>query len=131
VDHPSLSWLQNIFVGDYKQASFILRGLAEEETELLQRKKVVLYATHSLLMLFLISNYSFNYFGCNIFYERKKVLNIKIINCVRILGNIDQIFKPLCIHKFMTLIRLTSYHSESWTVRTVEARLISAEKYFI
>jgi nuclear pore complex protein Nup133 len=56
VDHPSLSWLQNIFIGDYKQASCILRGLAEEETELLQRKKVVLYATHLLLMLYLISN---------------------------------------------------------------------------
>jgi nuclear pore complex protein Nup133 len=43
VDHPSLSWLQNIFSGDYKEASNTLRGLAMEESELLQRKKVVLY----------------------------------------------------------------------------------------
>jgi nuclear pore complex protein Nup133 len=57
VDHPSLSWLQNIFTGDYKQASCILRGLAEEENELLQRKKVVPHATHLLLM----SNKNFNY----------------------------------------------------------------------
>jgi nuclear pore complex protein Nup133 len=42
MDHPSLSWLQNIFSGDYKQASSTLRGLAKEESELLQRKKVVL-----------------------------------------------------------------------------------------
>jgi hypothetical protein len=47
VDHPSLSWLQNVFIGDYKQASNTLRDLAREETELLQRKKVVLYVTAS------------------------------------------------------------------------------------
>jgi hypothetical protein len=49
VNHPSLSWLQNVFNGDYKQASNILRGLAKEESELLQRKKVILYVKHSLL----------------------------------------------------------------------------------
>jgi uncharacterized protein (UPF0248 family) len=40
VDHPSLSWLQNVFSGDYKQASSTLMCLAKEESELLQRKKV-------------------------------------------------------------------------------------------
>lgn len=50
VDHPSLSWLQNIFIGDYKQASCILRGLAEEETELLQRKKSVISLAKLALM---------------------------------------------------------------------------------
>jgi nuclear pore complex protein Nup133 len=58
LDHPSLSWLQNIFTGDYKQASCILRSLSEEENELLQRKKVVPHVTRSLL----ISNKNFNYF---------------------------------------------------------------------
>jgi nuclear pore complex protein Nup133 len=40
VDHPSLSWLQNVFSGDYKQARSTLMCLAKEESELLQRKKV-------------------------------------------------------------------------------------------
>ncbi|XP_021913246.1 nuclear pore complex protein Nup133 [Zootermopsis nevadensis] len=42
VDHPSLSWLQDIFSGDYKQAGSTLRSLAKEESELLQRKKSIL-----------------------------------------------------------------------------------------
>ena len=43
VDHPSLSWLQNVFTGDYRQASSTLNDLARRESELLQRKKVVLF----------------------------------------------------------------------------------------
>ncbi|GFG32593.1 hypothetical protein Cfor_12358 [Coptotermes formosanus] len=42
VDHPSLSWLQNVFNGDYKQANNTLRDLAKKESELLQRKKTML-----------------------------------------------------------------------------------------
>ena len=44
-DHPSLSWLQNVFTGDYRQASSTLSDLANKESELLQRKKVVLFFT--------------------------------------------------------------------------------------
>ncbi|KAJ9592509.1 hypothetical protein L9F63_015826, partial [Diploptera punctata] len=42
MDHPSLSWLQNVFKGEFKQAKSTLIDLAKDETELLQRKKSML-----------------------------------------------------------------------------------------
>lgn len=39
-DHPSLSWLQHVFLNDFQRASDTLTNLAEQETELLKRKKV-------------------------------------------------------------------------------------------
>ncbi|XP_069672597.1 nuclear pore complex protein Nup133 isoform X3 [Periplaneta americana] len=51
-DHPSLSWLQNIFSSDYKQASNTLKSLAKEETELLQRKKSMLSLAKLSLLAF-------------------------------------------------------------------------------
>lgn len=41
-DHPSLSWLQHVFLNDFQRASDTLTNLAEQETELLRRKKVCL-----------------------------------------------------------------------------------------
>lgn len=40
-DHPSLSWINNIFTYQFKQASNTLHTLAKEETELINRKKVM------------------------------------------------------------------------------------------
>ncbi|KAL0269100.1 UNVERIFIED_CONTAM: hypothetical protein PYX00_006935 [Menopon gallinae] len=41
-DHPSLSWINNIFTYQFKQASNTLHTLAKEETELISRKKTML-----------------------------------------------------------------------------------------
>lgn len=41
-DHPSLSWLQNVFIHDFQRAADTLTSLAEQETELLRRKKSML-----------------------------------------------------------------------------------------
>jgi hypothetical protein len=65
-------------------------------------------------------------------------LNIRDANFVKVLGIINQIFKPslvsrhtrIRIHK--TLARLVlSYESEAWTIRTDERRLMSAEMCFL
>jgi hypothetical protein len=84
--------------------------------------------------------------GYNISYEGGKDLNIKAANFVKVLGIINQIFKPLlvsrhtriCIYKTHSLlfIRLArpvlSYESEAWTIRRAdEKRLISAEMRFL
>jgi hypothetical protein len=82
---------------------------------------------------------TFNYLGYNISYEGEKDLNIKAANFVKVLGIINQIFKPslvsrhtrICIYK--TLARpVLSYGSEAWTIRRAdEKRLISAEMHFL
>lgn len=41
-DHPSLSWLQHVFLHDFHRASDTLTSLAQQETELLRRKKSML-----------------------------------------------------------------------------------------
>lgn len=41
-DHPSLSWLQHVFLNDFQTASDTLSNLAQQETELLRRKKSML-----------------------------------------------------------------------------------------
>jgi hypothetical protein len=82
---------------------------------------------------------TFNYLGCNISYEAEKDLNIKAANFVKVLGIINQIFKPSLVsrHKririYKTLARpVLSYGSEAWTIRrTDERRLISAEMCFL
>jgi hypothetical protein len=82
---------------------------------------------------------TFNYLGYNISYEGEKDLNIKPANFVKVLGIINQIFKPSLvsrhtgIHIYKTLARLVlSYGSEAWTIRrTDEKRLISAEMRFL
>jgi hypothetical protein len=66
-------------------------------------------------------------------------LNIKVANFVRLLGIINQIFKPSLISRhtgiriYKTLARpVLSYGSEAWTVRrTDERRLISTEMRFL
>jgi hypothetical protein len=77
---------------------------------------------------------TFNYLGYNISYEGEKDLNIKATNVVKVLGIINQIFKPSLvsrhtrIHIYKTLARpVLSYGSEARTIRrTDERRLISA-----
>lgn len=41
-DHPSLAWIQSVFNGDLTNASKILFMLAQNETELIARKKTIL-----------------------------------------------------------------------------------------
>jgi hypothetical protein len=82
---------------------------------------------------------TFNYLGYNIFYEGEKDFYIKVANFVKVLGIINQIFKPslvsrrtrICIYK--TLARpVLSYGSEAWTIRRIdEKRLISSEMSFL
>jgi hypothetical protein len=82
---------------------------------------------------------AFNYLVYNIFYEGKKDLNIKSANFVKVLGIINQIFKPSLVSRhtririYKTLARpVLSYGSEAWTIRrTDERRLISAEMRFL
>jgi hypothetical protein len=66
-------------------------------------------------------------------------LNIKAANFVRVLGIINQIFKPSLVsrhtrtHIYKTLARqILSYGSEAWTIRRIdERRLISVEMCFL
>jgi hypothetical protein len=81
---------------------------------------------------------TFNYSGYNISYEGEKDLNIKAANFVKVLGIINQIFKPSLVSRhtririYKTLARsVLSYGSEAWTTRTDERRLISAEMCFL
>jgi hypothetical protein len=82
---------------------------------------------------------TFNYLEYNISYEGEKDLNIKAANFVKVLGIINQIFKPSLVSRhtririYGTLARpVLSYGSEAWTVRrTDEKRLISAEMRFL
>jgi hypothetical protein len=66
-------------------------------------------------------------------------LNIKSANFIKVLGIINQIFKPSLVSRH-TRIRIykalarpvLSYGSEAWTIRrTDEKRLISAEMLFV
>lgn len=41
-DHPSLGWIQAVFNGDMSRASRILLSLAQNESELVMRKKTIL-----------------------------------------------------------------------------------------
>jgi hypothetical protein len=82
---------------------------------------------------------TFNYLGYNISYEGEKELNIKAANFVKVLGIINQIFKPSLVSRhtrirfYKTIARpVLSYGSEAWTIRrTDERRLISAEMSFL
>jgi hypothetical protein len=82
---------------------------------------------------------TFNCLGYNISYEGEKGLNIKAANVVRVLGIINQIFKPSLVSRhtrirfYQTLARpVLSYGSETWAIRrTDERRLISAEMIFL
>jgi hypothetical protein len=82
---------------------------------------------------------TFNYLGYNISYEGEKDLNIKAANFVKVLGIINQIFKPSLVSRhtiiriYKTLARpVLSCGSEAWTIRrTGEIRLISAEMRFL
>jgi hypothetical protein len=75
----------------------------------------------------------------NICYEGEKDMSTKAANFVKILGIINQIFKPSLISRhtririYKTLARpVLSYGSEAWTIgRTDERRLISAEMRFL
>jgi hypothetical protein len=65
-------------------------------------------------------------------------LNIEVENLVKVLGIINQIFKPSLVSRhtririYKTLARPgLSYGSEAWIIRTDERRLISAEKRFM
>jgi hypothetical protein len=82
---------------------------------------------------------TFNYLGYNIPYEGEKDLNIKAANFMKVLGIINQIFKPslvsrhtrICIYKTLATPVL-SHGSKAWTLRrTDERRLISAEMCFL
>jgi hypothetical protein len=82
---------------------------------------------------------TFIYLGYNISYEGEKGLYIKASNFVKVLGIINQIFKPSLVSRhttiriYKTLARLVlSCGSEAWTIRrTDERRLISAEMRFL
>jgi hypothetical protein len=76
--------------------------------------------------------------GCKISYEGEKDLNIKAANFVKVLGIINQIFKPSLVSRhtririYKTLARpVLAYGSEAWTIRTEDRRLISAEIRFL
>jgi hypothetical protein len=77
--------------------------------------------------------------GFSICYEGEKDLNIKAANFVKVLGIINQLFKPSLVSRhtririYKTLARpVLSYGDEAWTVRrTDERRLISAGKRFL
>jgi hypothetical protein len=77
--------------------------------------------------------------GYNISYDGEKYLNIKAANFVKVLGIINQIFKPSLVSRhtririYMTLARpVLSYGSEAWTIRrTDERRLTSGEMRFL
>jgi hypothetical protein len=62
---------------------------------------------------------TFNYLGYNISYGGEKDLNIKVANFVKVLGIINQIFKPSLvldtkIHIYKTLARpVLSYRSKA------------------
>jgi hypothetical protein len=66
-------------------------------------------------------------------------LSIKAVNFVKVLGIINQIFKPSLVSRhtririYKTLARpVLSYGSEAWTIRrTDERKLISAEMRFL
>jgi hypothetical protein len=84
---------------------------------------------------------TFNYLGYNMSYEGEKDLDTKAANFVKVLGIINQIFKPSLVSRH-TIIRIytrktlarpvLSYGSEAWTIkRTDERRLISAEMRFL
>jgi hypothetical protein len=82
---------------------------------------------------------TFNYVGYNISYEGEKDLNIKAANFVKVLGIINQIFKPslISIHTRIRIYKTLAgpvlpYGSEAWTIkRTDERRLMSAEMRFL
>jgi hypothetical protein len=42
---------------------------------------------------------TFNYSGCNISYEGEKDLNLKITNFVKVVGIMNQIFKPSLVSR--------------------------------
>jgi hypothetical protein len=66
-------------------------------------------------------------------------MNIKAANFVKVLGIVNQIFKPSLVSRhtririYKTLARpVLSYGSEAWAIRrTDERRLISAEMRFL
>jgi hypothetical protein len=82
---------------------------------------------------------TFNYLGYNISYEGEKDLNIKAATFIKVLGIINQIFKPSLVSRhtririYKTLARpVLAYESEAWTIRRTDERiLISAEKRFL
>jgi hypothetical protein len=75
----------------------------------------------------------------HISYEGEKNFNIKAENFVKVLGIINEIFKPSLVSRhtrirvYKTLARpVLSYGNEAWTIRrTDERRLISAEMRFL
>jgi hypothetical protein len=82
---------------------------------------------------------TFNYLGYNISYEGEKDLNINAANFAKVLGIINQIFKPSLVSRhtririYKTLARpVLSHGSEAWTIRRNDERiLISAEMCFM
>jgi hypothetical protein len=71
----------------------------------------------------------FNYLGYNISYEGEKDLNIKAANFIKVLGIINQIFKPSLVSRhaririYKTLARpVLSYGSDAWTIRRNDER---------
>jgi hypothetical protein len=67
--------------------------------------------------------------GYNISYEGGKDLNIKAANFVKVLGIINQIFKPLLISRhtririYKTLARsVLPYGSEAWAIRRTDEK---------
>jgi hypothetical protein len=72
---------------------------------------------------------AFNYLGYNMSYEGEKDLNIKVTNFVKVLGIINQIFKPSLVSRHTririckTLARpVLSYGSEAWPIRRTDER---------
>jgi hypothetical protein len=65
--------------------------------------------------------------GHNISYEGEKELNIKAANFIKVVGIINQIFKPSLVSRhtririYMTLARpVLSYGNEAWTIRRTD-----------
>jgi hypothetical protein len=81
---------------------------------------------------------SFKYICYNISYEKDVDISTKILNYNRVMGIIDQIFKPSLVQKhtrikvYKTLARpILTYGSEAWTIcKSDRTRIIANEMKF-
>jgi hypothetical protein len=78
---------------------------------------------------------SFKYLGYNISYEKDVDISAKILNYNRVMGIINQIFKPSLVQKhtrikvYKTLARpILTYESEAWTIRKSDRTRITANE---
>jgi hypothetical protein len=76
---------------------------------------------------------TFNYLGCTLCYEDEKDMPAKISKFVKMIGVIDQVFKPSLVQQhtrlniYRTLARpVLVYGSEAWTIRKADEKILQA-----